>query len=457
MPPSLRPRSALALLAQLAVFALVPGCGGDPALRSARSGDFPGLQKELDARASSGKLDDGLVHEVARAVLEHDAERFDGDEGARRTWSLAGCARPMQDTLARLARRPDEIGATAAMVLVDADLEAKDHFTDAHKDDPLPRWRAVATRGLIDREESALRASRSRDDDRWVRLASVQAAGDAGCPDDFPVLLDAARRDPDTMVRIAAVRSLDRVAPRLTEGTPRADLVDRLLDLYKGGDEPLRGAVARAWGSPSLFEVGGRRELLALVGNAFGHPSVEAASALMMGGATEGEIVLAKLATEGDSEVRAHAIRLLDPSRPAHLDVLESLLQESDPQQPGRLDDPRAREIAAETVLRTPEPLLAKAEKGPKVRAAAVQALQKLAARADRLGVDAAIALAEAGDATAHERLLKELAIPSPMRPRVAAALVRLGFAADTRGLLASGDLDVRDAVACQVLVTHKR
>jgi hypothetical protein len=457
MLPSLRPRSALALLALPAMFALVPGCGGDPALRSARNGDFPALQKDLDARAASGKLDDAFVHQVARAVLEHDAERYDGDEGARRTWSLASCARPMRDTLGRLAKRPDEIGATAAMVLVDGDLEAKDAFTDAHKDDPLPRWRAVATRGLIDRDESAVRATRSRDDDRWIRLASVQAAGDAGCPDDFPALLDAARRDPDTMVRIAAVRALDRVAPRLAEGTSRADLVDRLLDLYKGGDEPLRGAVARAWGSPVLFEVGGRRELLVVVGNAFGHPSVEAASALMMGGATEGEVVLVKLATEGDSEVRAHAIRLLDPSRAAHLDVLESLLAESDPQKPGRLDDPRAREIAAETVLRTPEPLLAKTEKGPKVRVAAIAALQKLAARADRLGVDAAIALAEVGDASAHERLLKELAVPSPMRPRVAAALVRLGFAGDARGLLASDDLDVRDAVACQVLVTQKR
>lgn len=454
------PQSSRHALVAAALFALLSaggaaGCGGDLALRSARSGDLPGLQKELDARAAAGKLDGALVRDVALAVLEHDVERYEGDEGVRRTWSLATCARPLRAPLGRLAKRADDVGATAAMVLVDADLEAKDAFTDAHKDDGIARWRAVATRGLVDREESALRAARSRDDDRWVRLAAVQAAGDAGCPDDFPMLLDAARRDPDTMVRVSSVRSLDHIAPRLDEGTPRAELVDRLLDLYRGGDEPLRGAVVRAWGSPVLVDVGGRRELLAVVGSGYAHPAVEAASALMLAGAPEGEVALLKLATQGDADVRAHAIRLLDVARPAHLDALSELLAEADPQKPGRVDDPRAREIAAETILRAPAALLGKAENGAKLRQTALDALQKLSARADRVGVDAALALADAGVAGVRERLQKELAIPSPIRPRVAAALVHLGFAADVRGLLVDADLDVRDAVACQVVVTR--
>jgi hypothetical protein len=438
------------------LFAAAPvGCGGDPAVRSARNGDLPGVQKELDARAASGKLDRETVREVALAVLEHDVDRYEGDEGVRRTWSLVACARPLRAPLNRLSKRADDIGATAAMVLIDADLESKDAFTDAHKDDPVARWRAVATRGLVDREESAIRATRSRDDDRWVRLAAVQAAGDAGCPDDFPMLLDAARRDPDVMVRVTSVRSLDHIAPRLDEGTRRADLVDRLLDLWRGGDEPLRGAVARAWGSPALVEFGGRRELLGVVGSGFGHPTVEAASALMLSGAPEGEHALLKLATQGDAEVRAHAIRLLDVSRPAHLDALTTLLAEPDPQKPGPVDDPRARGLAAETILRAPEATLAKAENGAKLRQTALDALQKLSSRTDRVGVDAALALADAGVVAVRERLQKELAIPSPIRARVAFALVRLGFAADVRGLLVDADVDVRDAVACQVVVAR--
>ncbi len=451
MQPPLRPRAALVLAA------LLVGCGADPAVRTARQGDFPALGRDLDARAGAGKLGADLLRDVSRAVLEHDAERYDGDEGVRRTSGLASCARPLEGTLDRLAKRSDEIGAAAAAVLVDAELEAKDAFTDAHKDDALPRWRAVATRGLYDRSEGALRLARSRDDDRWVRLGAVEAAGDAGCAGDFPLLLDAARHDPEVIVRVAAVRAIDRLAPRLAEGTARADLVDRLRDLHRDGDESLRGAVARAWGSPALFPVGGERELLAVVGNEHGHAAVEAASALMLAGSPEGELALVRFSNEGDSEVRAHAIRLLDATRPAHFDALQGLIKEPDAQKEGPVDDPRARELAAETVLRAPASRLDQTDAGKRLRVAATDALKKLSSRADRLGADAALALADAGDGSMRERLQKELAIASPMRPRVAAALVRLGFGADARALLADADLDVRDAVACQVLGGSRR
>ncbi len=416
------------------------GCGRAPAVRHAHNGDFPALKKELDDRAAKNDLDDGDIRAVSRAILEHDLQRFAGDEGVRRLLALTTCAKPISSALESTAKGDDDIAATAAWVLVDSGVADPDAFTDAHRDDKRPRWRAVATRGLFDSGEAALRAERAIDDDEHVRRAAVAAAGDAGCASDFPLLLEAARRDPIAIVQVDAVRALAKIAPKLDEGSPRADLVDRFNDLWSGGDEAMRGAIARALAVPVLFDAGGRQLLDRVLGRDEGHATVDAASAMMGAGGQNGALMLARLANEHDPAVRAHAIRLLDARRPEHAEVLLGILASKSP-----ADDPSVKVVAAEALLHAPTHT-------PK----AIEALLGLMARPDKVGTDAAVALAGAGDARAKPRLIADLSTPSSLRFRVASALVRLGAPGEVRPLLASTDIDVRDGAACAVLSTPK-
>jgi hypothetical protein len=438
---------------------IVSACGTDPAVRAASRGDLPALQHELDAEASNGKLDDGTVRAVSRALLEHDLERVSGPEGVKRVEALAMCAAPMKSKLEGLASGGDEVAAAAAWVLVDSDLAPIDAYVGGHEEDQIALWRAIATRGMIDQSEATLRAGRSKSDDKYVRRAAIEAAGDAGCASDFPLLLEAARHDPETINRIVAVRMLARIADRLETDALRADLVDRLTDLWKGGDDPLRGAIARAWAAPALLNAGGLRELQAVALNTKtteeGHVAVETAAALMMAGQADGELRLTQLATNSDASVKSHALRLLDPARPAHLDALMAAILPKK----GAPEDTVAREVAAERIARFPESIaLPTAQTGLKVdpRAEAKNALMQLSASKDRVGTDAAIALADLGVDAMRPRLLEELKTASPMRVRAASALVRLGHPEDVRSLLSAPDLDLRDSVACAVLGTAK-
>jgi hypothetical protein len=422
------------------VLVALASCGRGAVVRHAENGNFPALKQELDSAASKGDLDDGTVRDVARALLAHDIARFDGDGGVQRLTALTTCAKELESPLKKAAKGEGDIAATAAWVLVDANVVDVDSFTDDHRDDKNAYWRAVATRGLIDSSEGSLRATRVSDDDEHVRRAAIQAAGDAGCASDFPLLLEATRRDPIAIIRVDAVRSLAKISSHLAEGSPRADLVDRLKDLWAGGDEALRGAIARAYAAPELFSAGGRHELDEALGKSEGHEAVDAASALMGAGVNNGALALVRLAKEGDPAVRAHALRLLDTYVPEHVDALRG----TNYRQYGA-PDYAAKIIAASALLRVP----AHKQK-------ASDALNAMMASPDKTGTDAAIALAEAGDARAKPRLVKDLATPSALRFRVASALVRLGQPGEVRPLLASSDVDVRDGAACAVLSTPR-
>jgi hypothetical protein len=417
-------------------------CGSSPAVRHASMGDLGALKGDLDESAAKGKLDDKEMREVSRAVLGHDLSRYTGEEGIRRMAALGACAAPLKSSLASVAKGDDEIAAAAAALMVDASLVSVDAFTDAHKDDTHALWRAVATRGLVDRREWKLRTTRSRDDDQYVRRAAVDAAGDAGCENDFSLLLEAARKDPVVIVRVDAVRSLAKIAHRLEADPLRADLVDRLRDLWTGGDDALRGALARAYGEPSLFGAGGRLELETLVGHSEGHPAIEAASTLMGAGVVGGELALERLAANGEPAIRLHALRLLDPTRARHEEILKKTMG---PPEKGAFDDVAARELAAEVLLRSPSN-----------REGALAALKALLSRPDRVGAEAAIALGNAFVVEARERLILELKTPGSIRFRAAGALARMGHADDARSLLVDPDLDVRDGAACAVLASPR-
>jgi HEAT repeat protein len=378
------------------------------------------------------------MREVAKAVLEHDLSRMDGDRGVDRVLALEVCAAPIEGALRDRAKGDDDIAAASAWLLVSAGLEDKSAYTDAHRDDPRPLFRAVAARGLVGKKEAKLRASRAIDEDQWVRRAAVLAAGDAGCATDFPILLDSARHDPSAIVRVDAIRSLAKIAPRLAGAEPRADLSDRLFDLWEGGDDALRGAITRAWVSDELYLAGGRQHLQTVLGRSEGHATVEAAAMSMRVGG-DGAVILAREAMDADPEVRAHALRLLDLERPSHLKVLQDIEKNGD-------DDASLRVIASARLATIPEH-----------RQKAIDVLVSLLSRKDKVGTDAAIALANEGDVRALPRLVEDLKTPSSLRFRVVSGLVRLGKTGEARSLVSSSDIDVRDSAACTLLSTPPR
>jgi HEAT repeat protein len=414
------------------------GCAASPAVRHARSGDFPAVSKDLDDKAQKGELSDSAMRDVAKAILEHDLERMDGDRGVERVLALEVCAKPIEGALRDRSKRDDDIAAASAWLLVDSGLEGVDAYTDAHRDDPRPLFRAVAARGLIGKKEAKLRASRAIDDDQYVRRAAVLAAGDAGCATDFPVLLDSARHDPSAIVRVDAIRSLVKIAPRLSGPGPRADLADRLGELWESGDDSIRGAIARAWVSDELYVAGGRHHLQIALGRSEGHATVDAAAMSMRAGG-DGAVILAREAMDADPEVRAHALRMLDLERPSHLKILQDVSKNGD-------EDATLRVVASARLATVPE-----------LRGKAIDVLVSLLSRKDKAGTDAAIALGNEGDARALPRLVEDLKTPSSLRFRVVSALVRLGKPGEARALISSSDLDVRDGAACTLLSTPPR
>jgi hypothetical protein len=434
---------------------LAAGCGVAPAVAQARRGDLGALSAALDDQARRGALDDGTLREVSRAMLEHDLARFGGERDARRVGSLALCAKPLASPLRRLARDGEpEVASAAAIVLLDAEVVDRDEFTGRHRDDTHPRWRAAAARGLVDADTAALRATRTLDDDRDVRRMATLAAIDAGTDGDRTLLLDVARRDPDVVVRVTAIRGLGTLAAREDEAAAsrRADLADRLADLWSAGDDVIRGAVARAWATPPLFGNGGRGHLESTAGQVSGDVAVETASALWSGGG-DGAALLARLANDPEPPVRRHALRLLDPAIDAHREALAAALHTGDAGD----DDPEARLIAAERIAGYSPPL-AKAL-GPSFEGLARDARAALVALANgesKVATEAAIALASLGDGAVVAKLVKELDLPTPLRGRIVAVLVGSGHGAEVRKLLSSADLDVRDAAACAVLAAPR-
>jgi HEAT repeat protein len=93
----------------------------------------------------------------------------------------------------------------------------------------------------------------------------------------------------------------------------------------------------------------------------------------------------------------------------------------------------------------------------PDHRQKAIDVLVTLLSRKDKVGTDAAIALANEGDPRALPRLIEDLKTPSSLRFRVVSGLVRLGKTGETRSLVSSSDLDVRDSAACALLSTPPR
>ena len=121
----------------------------------------------------------------------------------------------------------DAAGAEAALARVEAGElsagSARDFLREA--DDA---WRAVGTRGLVREEDDAARMRAYVDPAPAVRRAAMHAAAVAKDPRDVEALAEAARVDPEPIVRTDAVRALGAVGGAL--------VIAKLRDLWAGAD-----------------------------------------------------------------------------------------------------------------------------------------------------------------------------------------------------------------------------
>ena len=230
-------------------FAAVAGaCGSSPALRAARAGDFPSLQKDVAAEEKVGQLSNGEAATLASAVAAWEIASGPKDEQLARVREARGCARDLDGALASRMKTRDPAGAEAALARVEAGEmsagDARDYAQDA--DDA---WRAVGARGLVREDDDAARQKAYVDPAPAVRRAAMHAARIAKDPRDVETLAEAARVDPEPIVRTDAVRALAAIGG--------ASVVPKLRDLWASADEPLREDIASAWGAAAVWGAGG--------------------------------------------------------------------------------------------------------------------------------------------------------------------------------------------------------
>jgi HEAT repeat protein len=415
---------------------VLPSCAASPALRAAEAGDRPALASAVGERERAGDLSNGDAASLARAVAEHELRGASGAEGVDRVRDVRPCARELDRALASRSAYRDEAAAEAVLARIEAraldpgDLRA--YATDADA-----RWRAVGVRAFVRAEDQAARARALLDADPGVRRAAARAARDAADPADAAPLADAARRDPEPIVRSEAVRSLAALPP-----TPGGATADLLRDLWTAGDDGLREDIALAWSNSALWEAGGREALRVVIASDDGPGAVEAAAAVLRRRdcppdlAESARAQLARAMDRGSTAVRSQAIA----QSPADAKELRPSLV--------RLADSDDAEVRVGALARLAE----------LKDALAIGKLEALAQPGSPVGVRARLALASAGDRRVQAWIEQDLTASDPaQRLAAASALAALGVAARAAPLLADADARVRLRAACILVIAARR
>jgi HEAT repeat protein len=264
------------------------------------------------------------------------------------------------------------------------------------------------------------------DPDERVRRAALEAANEAPATLDFDALFEAARLDPDPMVRSLAVRGLGVLGgERASRG---------LRDLWERAEEDLRLAILGAYATKATFSAGGREALLREAESGRGLLAVAAAGELLRVDASYRETAVALLVRaldDGDTDEQRLAI-LLAPLD--HASVVPALRKIGDA-------DPSVRVSALERLAGVP------AE-----HARALAELRKLV-KGSSASEEANQALARSGDASVAPKFRTDLASKDELRREAAGrALLALGDWANAATLLGDGSADVRVATACTIL-----
>jgi hypothetical protein len=313
-------------------------------------------------------------------------------------------------------------------------------------------WRAVGVRSLIRGEDRDARIKAVLDPSPKVRRAALHAVMETRDPADAPVAFEAARVDPDPMVRTDAVRAMGLLA------RAGADVANRLRDLYATADDPIREDIGAAWASPAIFPIGGREALVVLLASDAGPGALSAAGAVLR----EPEIhdaeveaaaraALARAIASGSHRHRMHAIAVAPLAPKPHESASDVAKLVAAMRDASRDEDVGVRVSALER--------LAGDDAQGSDRSDAVTRLEALAGRTDdeALASRARLALARAGDVRVQAWIEHDLTSNEP-RARLMAvdALIALGRASRGASVLADPDVSVRTRGACALLLAAR-
>jgi hypothetical protein len=422
----------------------IGGCASSGALRAAERGDFATLQKDVAVEEKLGKLSNGEAADLARAVVGWEIEKGPPAEQLARVREARACAAGIDDALARRMKTRDEAGGEAALARVESgelsEGAARDHLADT--DDA---WRAVGARGLVREGDDAARLRAYVDPAPAVRRAAMHAALRAKDARDVDALAEAARVDPEGIVRTDAVRSLAAIGG--------AAVVAKLRDLWGGADGPLREDIATAWASPGVWEAGGREDLRVLVAQGRGPAAIQAAGAALGRAPRDAEIeasataLLARLvsgASKPSHRDRVHAIAVTPPRALALASgaILDAL-----------------REAARDSDVMIDVAALAQLTESAPDRDASIRALEAIAGDKDRsaAATGAKLALANAGDLRVQAWLEADLLSTDPaIRVGAVTALAALGRPGRGAPVLADADPSLRTRAACTILLAPR-
>ncbi|MSP23965.1 MAG: hypothetical protein EXR75_02135 [Myxococcales bacterium] len=258
-----------AIAACLGLSWAITGCRSE-LMRAAEISPASELEGDLAERLRQDEFDADDARDLARSRARYELRSASGDDGARALDGMSSCAFELRAEWLARAAVPDEVGAHAAIVATDRGL-AEPLAYARFVSDERPAWRAAGARSLgvheeprgepLETRDAALHATgvsapKGRrevmlaragwwrrhlmlDPYREVRRAALQAARDAGDPRDVGALFDAARRDPDSGNREAAIVALGRTASR--------EAVLGLIDLWVTADEDARLKIVDAW------------------------------------------------------------------------------------------------------------------------------------------------------------------------------------------------------------------
>jgi hypothetical protein len=427
------------------------------AYRAAENGDSARLRTEIAGKHEQGKLSNAEAACLARAVATRELVSAKDEAAAMsRVRESRACAAELDDALEERMKKHDGAGAEAALARLEdgklSDGSARDFLSDA--DD---RWRAVGTRTLHRDDDRKRRQAAILDPSPRVRRSAIRAAGQARDAGDLDILFETARVDPELLLRNEALRAMSQIL-RSDAAKPRAaEHVNRLRDLWNGGDDAVREDVAVAWALSPVFENGGREALRVELASGKGPGALTAAGVVLRSWSKDAELagsasaLLARTIAEGSRRERLLALAAARPTG-AELEAIRKVSKEED------LDV----RVPALAILLGSKPdhdaalkdLEAIAGQGVTTKAGAPSEDARVREAAAR----ARLALAQAGDLRIQAWIEQDLAASEPNR-RLGAASAHAARGRPARAgmLLADPDASVRTRAACTMLVASRR
>ena len=418
-------------LAALGWVAALGACTPSPAMRAAERGDRTAL-----ATAAHG-LTNHQAATLARIVADREVRAAPPADAPSRVHDVWSCAHELDAALAAREKVHDPAGADAALARLDGGGLTLDDIR-GYLADADSRWRAVGVRSLVRPEDREARRRALRDPDPRVRRQAARASRDAADPTDLEALAEAARVDPEPLVRTEAVRAIAALTP-----LPNERAADALRDLWPSGDDGLREDIALAWARPAVWASGGREALGVIVASSHGPGAIEAAAAVLRhedagDTALSAQAQILRALEQGPRAERMQAIAEAPLDHPAIRRALRD-----------RVDDGDV-EVRISALARL-------AEAGEPGATAKLEALAAPSEVRSHSSARARLALASIGDRAVQSWLEKDMTSRSAAERLVAVSgLASLHLVGRAAPLLADVDPQVRVRAACTILVAAR-